>query len=164
MKIAIMSDSHDNIWNIQKALNLVKAEGAEMIIHCGDFVAPFSLEALNAAGIPMHGVFGNNDGDRYLLTTKALTQWDNIHLHGMVGSIEADGLTIGIAHEYVKARGLAADGNFRIVCYGHSHEYHQEEFNGTLLLNPGEIMGKDGHPGFCLFETRTFEIKRTEIV
>jgi putative phosphoesterase len=66
MLIAVMSDSHDNIWNLQKALGIVKEKGAGMIIHCGDFVAPFMLKELEETGVPVHGVFGNNDGDQYL--------------------------------------------------------------------------------------------------
>jgi len=38
MIIAVMSDSHDNIWNLRKALAIIKEKRAGMIIHCGDFV------------------------------------------------------------------------------------------------------------------------------
>ena len=43
MKIAVMSDTHDNIWNLEDALAIIKDEKADLIIHCGDFVAPFML-------------------------------------------------------------------------------------------------------------------------
>ncbi len=56
MLIAVMSDSHDNIWNLQKALGIVKEKGAEMIIHCGDFVAPFMLKELEEAGMVLRRV------------------------------------------------------------------------------------------------------------
>ncbi len=51
MIIAVMSDSHDNIWKLREALAVIERERAGMIIHCGDFVAPFMLKELNAAGI-----------------------------------------------------------------------------------------------------------------
>ncbi|MCJ7773383.1 MAG: metallophosphoesterase family protein, partial [Desulfobacterales bacterium] len=82
MIIAVMSDSHDNIWNLRKALDIIKQEAAVMIIHCGDFVAPFMLKELDLAGIPVHGVFGNNDGDQYLLTKLSLTDLSNVTLYG----------------------------------------------------------------------------------
>ena len=52
MIIAVMSDSHDNIWNLRKALAIIQKEGAGLIIHCGDFVAPFimSIFARKLAG------------------------------------------------------------------------------------------------------------------
>ena len=46
MIIAVMSDSHDHIWNIRKALKIIESKGGEAIIHCGDFVAPFMLKEL----------------------------------------------------------------------------------------------------------------------
>ena len=108
MLIAVMSDSHDNIWNLQKALGIVKEKGAGMIIHCGDFVAPFMLKELEETGIPVHGVFGNNDGDQYLLTKFSLTVFSNITLHGIIGRVEIDGFTIGFTHQNMVAEGLAA--------------------------------------------------------
>ncbi len=53
MFVAVMSDSHDNIWNLRKALTIIKKKGAGMIIHCGDFIAPFMLKELDEAGIPV---------------------------------------------------------------------------------------------------------------
>ena len=98
MIIAVMSDSHDNIWNLRNALDIVQKEKAEMIIHCGDFIAPFMLKELDQAGVPVHGVFGNNDGDRYLLTRFAFTVLKNITLYDPVGQLEIDGINIAFTH------------------------------------------------------------------
>ncbi|MFW5874598.1 MAG: metallophosphoesterase family protein [bacterium] len=38
MKIAVMSDTHDNIWNVRRVLGIVKNSKAEAIIHCGDII------------------------------------------------------------------------------------------------------------------------------
>ena len=46
MKIGVMSDSHDNLPAIRRALARFEAEGAEAVIHAGDFVAPFSIKEL----------------------------------------------------------------------------------------------------------------------
>ncbi len=43
MILAIMSDSHDNIWNVRKGLEMIQSHEAALIIHCGDLVAPFTL-------------------------------------------------------------------------------------------------------------------------
>jgi len=163
MLIAIMSDSHDNIWNMQKVLGIIKNKRAEMIIHCGDFIAPFMLEELEKAGIPVHGVFGNNDGDQYLLTKFSLTVFSNITLHGIVGQVDIDGFNIGFTHQGMVAEGLAAGGNYKMVCFGHSHEYLLKKIGQCILLNPGEVMGKDGRPGFCFADTKTAEVERVEL-
>ena len=149
MIIAIISDSHDNIWNLRKAVKIIQAENAEMIIHCGDFVAPFMLKELEASENPVHGVFGNNDGDQYLLTKMALSALKSITLHGLIGQVDADGFKVSFTHYGEVAEGLAASGDSSLVCYGHSHTFSKRQTEKSLLLNPGEIMGKEGHPGFC---------------
>ena len=163
MLIAVMSDSHDNIWSLEKAIDIIRRDNADMIIHCGDFVAPFMAKELDGVGIPVHGVFGNNDGDQYLLTKFSLTTMTNITFHGLVGQIDMGEFKISFTHEGVVGKALASGGNFNLVCFGHSHEYSLEKIGATILLNPGEIMGKDGRPGFCLVDTDTAEIKRVDL-
>ena len=79
MIVAIMSDSHDNIWNLRKAVEIIKNSQAGLLIHCGDFIAPFMLK------------------------------------------------------------------------------------ENVTLLNPGEIMGKEGSPGFCFVDTKSVKIERVEL-
>ena len=163
MIIAVISDSHDNIWNLRKAIDIMKAERTEGMIHCGDFVAPFMLKELEKAEVPVHGVFGNNDGDQYLLTKLSLTELKNITLHGLIGKIDFGGKKFCFTHYGEVARGLAQSNDFHAVCYGHSHVYTQETVGKTVLLNPGELMGKDGSPGFCLVNTDSLEVRRLDL-
>lgn len=160
MKVAIMSDTHDNIWNLEDALDIIRDEAAEMIIHCGDFVAPFMLKELEKAGIPVYGVLGNNDGSEYLLTKTALTLVENVTLFELVGQVDADGFKIAFTHQGIVAEGLAATGKYDLVCFGHTHTYLLETIGNTTLLNPGEIMGKEGEPGFCIVDTETANVQR----
>jgi hypothetical protein len=163
MILAVMSDTHDNIWNLRKALNLIKARGAEAIIHCGDFIAPFILKELDEPGIPVHGVFGNNDGDQYLLTKFSLTEFSHITLYGLMGELKLDGFSVAFTHYRAVADGLAASGQFNLVCFGHSHEASLDRVGKTALLNPGEVMGKDGSPGFYLVDTSTKSYEQVSI-
>lgn len=160
MNIAIMSDSHDNIWNMEKALAMIHEEKTSMIIHCGDFVAPFMLRDLEKAGIPVYGVLGNNDGDAFLLAQTALTVLKNITLFELIGNVELENFNIAFTHQREVAEGLALTGRYDLVCYGHSHQYHLETVGNTLLLNPGEIMGKNGEPGFCIVNTDSRTVRR----
>ena len=163
MIIAVMSDSHDNIWNLRKALAIIKKEGTGMIIHCGDFIAPFMLIELDQAGIPVHGVFGNNDGDKYLLTKLSLTTLTNISLYDPVGQVDIEDFKIGFTHQGIVGEGLASGGNFNLVCCGHSHEYLYNKIGRTTLLNPGEIMGKDSLPSFCFVDTDTGKTDKVQL-
>ena len=163
MILAVMSDTHDNIWNVRKALALIKEHGVEAIIHCGDFVAPFVLKELDQAKIPVHGVFGNNDGDQYLLTKLSFTELSYITLYGLTGELEVGDFKIAFTHYRAMAEGLAASGRFDLVCFGHSHETYLDRVGQTVLLNPGEVMGKDGSPGFYLVDTSKPSYERVDI-
>ena len=160
MILAVMSDSHDHIDNLRWAVAESRAAGCGMILHCGDFVAPFMLAELDTAGIPVHGVFGNNDGDQYLMTWNALTRHQHITLHGQVGQLTADGCRIAFLHDGSLAEDIAAGGRFDLICFGHIHVYVEKKVGDTLVLNPGEVMGKEGPPGFCLVDTATMTVTR----
>ena len=43
MKLAIISDVHDNVWNLERVLAAISRDGAQALIMCGDFCAPFTL-------------------------------------------------------------------------------------------------------------------------
>ena len=83
--IAVLSDSHDNIWNLDKTLQAVRKTGAAHLLHCGDFVAPFIMQQL-AEGFdgPIHCVYGNNDGDPHSIVNMA-GRWDRLTVHGQLG-------------------------------------------------------------------------------
>ena len=153
MILAIMSDTHDHIWNARKAIKHITERGAGAIVHCGDFVAPFMLKELEQAQIPVHGVFGNNDGDQYLLTKMSLTELSNITLYGLMGELNVDDFKVAFTHYRAVADGLAASGAYDLVCFGHSHKAFLGKVRNTDVLNPGEVMGKDGSPGFYLADT-----------
>ena len=152
-RIAILSDSHDNIWNLAQALAQVREADADMLFHCGDFVAPFIMAQLGEgfAG-PIHGVLGNNDGDPRLIAQQA-DLWDHLTIHGQFVELEVDGCRIALNHYPEIARPLAESGRYDLVCYGHDHLPHGELVNQCHLLNPGEIMGRLGNPSWGLFDT-----------
>jgi putative phosphoesterase len=155
MIVAVCADIHDNIWALERALPLMT--GAQALVFCGDFCAPFTLVQLaeGAAGRPLHVVWGNNDGDRHLLTQQA-ARFAGVELHGEIARIELEGLRIGVNHYPDIAGGLADSGHFDVVLYGHDHREHEEtRDNGCLLLNPGEVMGRFGTSTFRLLDTAT---------
>ena len=160
-KVAIISDSHDNIWNLDRALEAIRASDAELLLHCGDLVAPFIVERL-AEGFPgeIHIIFGNNDGDGRLLQTLASKQ-DRVHLHAIYVELTAGGRTIAMIHYPEPALRIAQCGHFDLVCYGHDHTKHSERIGHCRLVNPGEIMGLRGEPTWGLYdcEAHTFELR-----
>ncbi len=152
MKIAILSDSHDNIWNLEKALAAVRVAGCECMLHCGDLVAPFVLTQMALAfGGPIHVVEGNNDGDWRLLQHSA-GGYPHVTLHGPYAELSIGGSQIALIHYPEPARRIAESGAFDLVCYGHDHQERQERIGNCLLVNPGEVMGRFGSPSWGIYD------------
>jgi hypothetical protein len=166
MKLAILSDIHDNIWKLAAALP--QAAQADAVLFCGDLCSPFTLDRLarGAAGRPVHVVWGNNEGDVRLML-KVIADLDNPHdvrLHGPLAELEFDGLRVAVNHYPEIARRLAASGGYDLVCYGHDHKAHTEQLpQGATLLNPGEIMGLYGRSTWAAFDTQTRAVTFVEV-
>ncbi|HDN80383.1 MAG: YfcE family phosphodiesterase [Chloroflexi bacterium] len=155
MLIAVVSDIHDHLHN----LNAFKPvfEKADAAIFCGDFCAPFSLAALaRMVSGPIHVVFGNNDGDQWLLS-KVAAGFEHVHLEGPFARLELADRRIFVVHYPEIAEDVAASARYDLVCYGHNHKAALSKLNGTLLLNPGEVMGRFGTSSVALYDTETHE-------
>ncbi len=144
MKLAILSDIHDHVWNLNKALEMPELQHTDALLFCGDLCAPFIIHLLGQAYTkPIHLVLGNNDGDVAAITAN-LSKYQQMQLHGEYFRGEFDGKTIAMNHFPDKARILAQLGIYDIVCYGHNHTLAEEKIGPSLMLNPGPIMGYHG--------------------
>lgn len=155
MLIAILSDSHDQILHLQRAVQHANKQGAEILIHCGDLISPFMLPYLGKFKGQIHLIYGNNVGDQHLISSRCEKEMDNIRHHGIFGAISVDELQIAFHHYPELAYGVAETGKYDIVCCGHNHICDVKEINNCLLLNPGDLLGKENPPGFLLFDTNT---------
>jgi len=158
MKIAVLSDIHDNIWNLKKVLKRVKKEKYQAIIFCGDFCAPFSAVMLAESELPVYAVLGNSyDVFNTLRTTG---DFKNFNLFSEMGEVELDKKRIALCHYPKLARGLAFTGEYDAVFYGHDHEALSELADKVLLANPGEVMARYGKCTFGIYDTKSgiFEI------
>lgn len=163
MRIAVLSDTHDSIYNLRLAIRECRQRGVSMIIHCGDLISPFMLSELDAFGGPVHLIYGNNTGDMHLISQFCGNRFPAITHHGQMGAIEAGGRRIAFQHYPEIARGLAASGRFDIVCCGHNHLWRVEMIGQTLFVNPGELLGKDCQPSFCLVDTADLSHERIDV-
>lgn len=157
MKIGIISDSHDNLENLNKALTILNNK-TQVLIHCGDFCAPFIMAELAKFKGDVHCVFGNTD-DRF--TTPKMAQKNGINFHGDIAKLEINGKKILVNHYPDIARAFAFTGEYDAVFYGHNHTAKKENIKNTLLLNPGEIMGKEGKPSLAIYDT---ELNEAQII
>ncbi len=160
MKIAVFSDIHDHLENLRRALERVQGCGA--LLFCGDLCAPFTLAEIVAhfAG-PIHTVLGNNDGDPLLLAGVA-QRAGRVTLHGIHADLELAGRRIALVHYPRLAEGLAALGEYDLVCHGHDHQRRSMQVGRTVLLNPGEVMGWKGPSSCALYDAATGQVEFIE--
>jgi len=163
MLIAVASDVHDNIWNLDRALADMRGRGAQALLFLGDFCAPFTLAQI-AEGFagPVHAVFGNNDGDPFLLATVA-RKHAHVTLHGLMAELELGGKRVALNHYPQIAQRLAESGAYDAVFSGHDHKRSVQALGRTLWANPGEVMGRFGKPSYGLYDTETAAFEHVEI-
>ena len=75
MKIGVFSDSHDNVNMIKEAVDLFNAEGVELVIHAGDFIAPFAVAAMSGLNCKVIGVLAIMMAS-VLVLLRALNRWE----------------------------------------------------------------------------------------
>ena len=162
MRIAILSDIHDNVWSLGAALGHVSEVDA--LICCGDLCSPFVIHQLGREfQNPIHIVFGNNDGDLFRITANA-ANYGHILIHGHFFRGNFGGKSFAVNHYDNIARSVAASGQFDVVCYGHNHIFEVARIGATLTINPGSIMGAsfagdgtriDGVSTFAIYDTES---------
>ena len=62
--IGIISDTQDNRSSIRKAVEVFNHAGCSLVVHAGDYIAPFTFKEFVSLEGDFLGVFGNNDGER----------------------------------------------------------------------------------------------------
>ena len=139
MKIGLISDTHDKIQNIRKAVRIFNDKHVDLVIHAGDFVNPIAVESL--AGVKLVGVLGNNDTDIAGLTST----FDKIHgeLKGEIFETVYDGLKFAIYHgtNLAKREQLIKSGKYDVLIYGHTHRKDNRFIGTTRVINPGTAKG-----------------------
>lgn len=159
MKIGIISDSHDNITNVKKAVELFKARKVDFVIHLGDYVSPPHVRAFK--GLKLIGIFGNNDGEKYGLA-KAFSEIEG-ELKGEFYEFEQDGLKFACMHGAVEQLrdALIEAGKYDVVLYGHNHKVDNRVAGKTIVINPGTAHGFEGDATVAIFDTLE---KKAEII
>jgi len=127
-RIVAISDTHMEKWvTLPKLEELM--EGADLIVHCGDFDSYEVYEHLKA--YELRAVRGNSDDRRI---KSELPE---------VESFKVESIRFGLIHRgnYLnsfddlgyKAKELGVD----VLIFGHIHRFHAENIGGALIVSPG---------------------------
>lgn len=160
MRIAIISDSHDNEPNLEKAIKYINQQKIPLMIHCGDVCATSTLTEIVKLfkGTKIHLVKGNADEelDDFKEWVK---KYPKIIYYGNTGKLEIEGLTITFCHESFVAKKMAESQKYDFVFHGHTHKPWQEQIGKTTIINPGTLAGLFNKATFAIFDTETRKAK-----
>jgi uncharacterized protein len=165
MLIGAISDSHDNLPLLEKALQILNRKKVGLVLHAGDYIAGFVIPKFKKLNCPLIGVFGNNDGDHELLKNR-FSETTNCTIHDRFASITIDGYRVALlhGHETELLDTIINSGYFNAVIHGHSHSMGTERKGKTLSINPGELCGYlTGKSTIALLDTVIGEAKILEI-
>ena len=142
MRIGVVSDTHNNLKNVRRIVELFNAANVERVIHTGDISQAKTLDVLAHLSAQVTGVFGNNDEERESLAVA-------IEAHGMHFvepplSLAWHGRNILVVHDPLELEGVHSDKQ-DLVLHGHTHRQRIETRNlagkKQLIFNPGECAG-----------------------
>ncbi len=166
MLVGVLSDTHDNLKNVEKVARIIKKLNVDMVIHLGDIIAPFTLAKLASEleGIKITAIFGNNCGEKSGLYNVAKAF--NIDLLEPPTSIKINDKKILLIHGWGPAEmteeiveALASSGKWDVILYGHTHKSRIDYIKGKLVLNPGEVAGALYEPSFALLDIDLLKAK-----
>jgi len=165
MLIGLIADTHDNLPMVDKAVKKLNEMNVELVLHAGDYVAPFVIPKFDELKAKLIGVFGNNDGDRELLK-KRFDEFEDLEVRGNFAEIVAAGLKIALLHgnEQELLHSLIDSESFDIVVHGHTHKTEVHQKGKTLIVNPGEVCGYlTGKSTIVLLDTDGRKAERIEL-
>lgn len=160
MKVGLLADTHDRLPAIAELLDVMLSKGVSLVMHAGDYCAPFALNPFNDKNIALLGIFGRNDGDQEGLNATA-AKGVGMELYESPHSFEVAGHRILIVHDIgeVNRRSISAHG---FVVHGFTHKQETITRGETLIVNPGEACG--WLTGVCTGAILDLETGEVEIV
>jgi putative phosphoesterase len=160
MKLGVLSDTHNNIPNLLKALRLFKDEGVSQLLHCGDMAD--MLTARQFTGFDVIYVNGNTDNSAEAVSHIVWTLNPRNEIPGEVFTGELHGVMIAATHGHLarKLDKLIRSGHYTYVFHGHTHRKRDEMVGNTRVINPGALGGARYEPRtVCIVDLKNSDVR-----
>ncbi|MCC5830003.1 MAG: metallophosphoesterase family protein [Phycisphaeraceae bacterium] len=143
-RLGLLSDSHGRAATTRKAVALLQAHGAEVLIHLGDLGGVDVIDALLVPGaspgdlIEAHIVFGNVDWDADDLERYARAV--GIKVGHPMGRLTRAGKRIAFTHGHLHdCVEQAITDHVDYLLVGHTHQARDQRVGITRVINPGAL-------------------------
>lgn len=164
MLIGLISDTHDYLKMIEKAVAFFNDRNVDMVLHAGDVISPFTARKFKECRSKLILVYGNNDGDRSNL--QRVFSEMGAQFYWPAAILELEGRRVLVLHgEDLKlVQEIATRNMFDLIVSGHTHEPSVSRIGGTLWVNPGETCGYlTGRSTVALYDSSTHEAEIVEV-
>lgn len=159
MKIGVLSDTHDNLFNLVSALEAFRNQRIETVIHCGD-LTDFNLLS-HFSDFRLIYTIGNMDQATGTII-KRVEQMREDNFAGLVFQGKLDGISIAATHSHIegKVMQLVRENRNQWIFHGHTHTKRDEIIRGVRIVNPGNLGGLTrGAHSFCIVDLSTNEVE-----
>ncbi len=155
MKILVISDIHENEYNLQKILDRISEFSVDTIFCLGDVINSTIGKMIAGQKIPTYLVWWNNDGNRLRVYEEFMKTNNSGKIsHFEFMECEIDWRKIFLTHYPILARHSAKSWEYDAVFYGHNHIKHQENIWDCLMLNPWDVCAtKTWISSFAIYDT-----------
>lgn len=140
MKIAIISDTHDNMANLGKAIKWINKEKVTLVLHCGDICTQQTMDWV-IAQFQGEIKFVKGNGDYGLDIQEKF-------------ETSVAGKRIGATHFPDAAKKMAESGRYDVIFHGHTHMPWEEKIGNCRVVNPGELAGQRFKPSFAVYDAK----------
>ena len=138
MRVGVVCDTHNNLKNVQRIVELFNDARVERVIHTGDITQAKTLDALAGLEAPLCGVFGNNDLERESLEDASARH--GFHFVDPPLELLWHGRKLLVVHDPLEIDMFVED-HHELLLHGHTHLYRHELCGHQLIFNPGECAG-----------------------
>ncbi len=161
MLIGIITDSHENMDNIQRAVSIFNEKKVELVLHCGDIISPITAKEFKNLNSKMTLVFGNNDGEKPFLI-KNFNDFGTFYPPGH--EFELENKKFIMMHEPIGIEALAQSQEYDYIVYGHTHKQDIRKIGKTTIINVGESCGwLTGEAFIGILDTNKNEVETIQL-
>jgi uncharacterized protein len=142
MKIGMISDTHDDLRSVDKAISIFNREKVSRVVHAGDFIFHGVVERFRKLeSAKVIGVLGNNDGKKFGLDKMFQKIGGELNKSDLAEIEDSDNkdMRIAVYHgtdEKLREATIQSEV-YDLFIHGHTHIKRWAQKGKTLILNPG---------------------------
>jgi len=163
MKIAIISDTHENFPAVTWIIDYLNQHEILTALHAGDIISPPLLnQFVEHYRGDLHFVFGNNDGEQVKLAQIADEQ-EKLTCYKNEMRLELLHKKIYMTHYSATSEDMVHSGMFDICVGGHDHQFRVKEVNGCLFINPGSTALQEAGHSFVVLDMASMKWEKVVV-